>query len=142
MNPYVLQRYIDYSMLTKIRKHYRMSIVCQQTAIYALTKHHLLNITRAECECMLFYTLLGSMSIRLKQFEQKKKHPGGEIILGLLDPSRNRLASTAYFIKPGCSVLVELSFSRIDRIYTQSNLYIAHHVCLVDQYILYTKLFP
>ena len=30
-----------------------------------------------------------------------------------MDPSRNRLASTAYFAQPGFSILVELSFSRI-----------------------------
>ena len=57
----------------------------------------------------------GSRSIRLKQFEYKQKAPRGwEFFLGLVDPSRNRLASTAYFTKPGFSVLVKSSFSQID----------------------------
>ena len=41
-------------------------------------------------------------------------HPeAGNFFLGLVDPSRNRLASMAYFGKPGFSVLVELNFSLI-----------------------------
>ena len=41
---------------------------------------------------------MGSWSILLKQFEKKKKASGGwEFFLGLVDPSRNRLASTEYF---------------------------------------------
>ena len=52
-------------------------------------------------------SLLGSRSIWLKQFE-KKTSRGWEFFFWLVDPSRNRLASTAYFAKPGFSVLVEL----------------------------------
>jgi len=41
-----------------------------------------------------------------------KKHPGsGNFILGLVDPSRNRLVSTAYFAKPGFSILQYISIS-------------------------------
>ena len=39
-------------------------------------------------------------------FQPTKKHPGsGNLFSRFLDPSRNRLASTAYFTKPGFSVL-------------------------------------
>ena len=44
-----------------------------------------------------------------KTIRIKKKHPGaGNFFLGLVDPSRNRLAATAYFAKPCFSALVEL----------------------------------
>ena len=42
------------------------------------------------------------------RYKSQKKKPGVGFFLGLVNPSRSRLASTAYFAKPGFIVLVEL----------------------------------
>ena len=50
----------------------------------------------------VIFHILRSVLPRLRSIRVKKKHAGaGNFFLGLVDPSRNRLASTAYFAKPG-----------------------------------------